>query len=302
MFYVEREEKGRGESAREREGEEIVRVVVNEKEEYIKGENVFSRVEVVIVRLFFTPQPFSRAPSSLHLHTHTHTHAHPLTPSTQWHTHTRSHEKTRTNSKSNGENKRQRKSDAIWSKVSLWGAQIFVRTGAMKFLRFFSSTQTKSGRKIVIGKRSETLPALFSCHVTIYVLAQRWQFLAHFFGDILAQLSERPVTRLEDPSFFSPKNTPNRVTKKLRRRNRSSERRDSSGWRRRRKPAWSVFDEKGMKNFIKIWTELKQSEVFLQPLPRSVQYSPRLFKICVIQLGYRASPSHRRWFSLLQKC
>ena len=76
MFYVEREEKGRGESAREREGEEIVRVVVNEKEEYIKGENVFSRVEVVIVRLFFTPQPFSRAPPSLHLHTNTHTHTH----------------------------------------------------------------------------------------------------------------------------------------------------------------------------------------------------------------------------------
>ena len=76
MFYVEREEKGRGESAREREGEEIVRVVVNEKEEYIKGENVFSRVEVVIVRLFFTPQPFSRAPPSLHLHTHTHTPMH----------------------------------------------------------------------------------------------------------------------------------------------------------------------------------------------------------------------------------
>ena len=81
MFYVEREEKGRGESAREREGEEIVRVVVNEKEEYIKGENVFSRVEVVIVRLFYPTAFLSRSPflAFAHKHTHTHTHTHPCT-------------------------------------------------------------------------------------------------------------------------------------------------------------------------------------------------------------------------------
>ena len=32
--------------------------------------------------------------------------------------------------------------------------------------------------------------------------------MGHFFGDILAQLSERPVTRLEEPSFFRPKTHP----------------------------------------------------------------------------------------------
>jgi hypothetical protein len=125
VCFMSRKWERAGERGRRERGEEIVRVVVNEKEEYIKrGKCLFesgggdcktlflplSLLLSLTVSLTFSPPPLS------HTHAHTYSYAH-ASYSQSTHTHR----------KSNRENKRQRKSDAIWSKVSLWGVQISSR-------------------------------------------------------------------------------------------------------------------------------------------------------------------------------